>query len=136
MKIKYSQLPGITSKIVLAPIVPVTLQFGSLDLSSFALVDSGAGGGVISTAIAEELAIKWRTIPSVLGFSVGGTFRSHHLSGFIAEVYNYKFELSLSIVEGISPYRFILGQADLFHQAKITFEEYKKQFEIDFRRLN
>lgn len=134
--VSYSQLPGITSKVVLAPLIPATLSYNGNDFSGFALVDSGASGGVISTVIAEELGIKWRNIPVSQGFSVGGIFRSHKAEKIKAEIFDYVFQLSVSIVEGISPYRFILGQADLFHQAKISFEEYNKQFTLEFRKLN
>lgn len=136
MKIQYSQLPGITSKTVLAPMLPVTILYSGNDFSGLALVDSGATGGVISTSIAEKLEIQWEKIPLAQGFSVGGLVRSHHVENLTVETYGHSFFCSLSVVEGISPYKIILGQADLFHQAKITFEEYKKQFEIDFRRLN
>lgn len=136
MIIKYSQLPNIESKIVLAPLVPITFANGDYEFSTFALVDSGATGAIISTVIAEDLHIDWRKIPVNFGFSVGSSFKSHRYNNLDAEVYNHKFRLSVGIVEGISPHRCILGQADIFKRAKITFEGYKQQFEIKFRELN
>lgn len=136
MIIKYSQLPDIKSKIVLAPLVPITFINGKYEFSTFALVDSGATGAVISTVIAEDLHIDWRNIPVNLGFSVGSNFRSHKFNSLNANISNHKFQLSVGIVEGISPYRCILGQRDLFQRAKITFEAYKSQFEIIFREYN
>lgn len=135
-KIPYSPLPDVTSRVVLAPLVPATLYNGTQEFSGFALVDSGAMGGVISTVIADELGIAWEKLPPIEGYSVGGTFRSHRVGNLKAEIFDHTFQLSLSIVEALSPYRFILGQTDFFHQAKITFEEYKKQFTIEFRKLN
>lgn len=135
-KVAYSQLPGITSAVVLAPLVPATLMHGFREFSGFALVDSGAMGSVISTAIAEELGIEWEKISVAQGFSVGGAFRFHRVEDGKAEIYGHIFQLSLGIVEGISPYRFIFGQRDIFHQAKISFEEYKRQFTIEFRKFN
>lgn len=52
------------------------------------------------------------------------------------EVCGHEFQFSLTVVEALSPYRFIFGQADLFHFAKVSFEEYKKQFTLEFRKLN
>ncbi len=134
--IPYSQLPGITSKIALAPLAPVTLFHDIYEFSGFALVDSGSSGAVISTIIAERLGIPWKKIPILEGYSVGGTFRSHRVENLKVEIFGHSFQLSVSVVEVLSPYRFILGQADLFHQAKITFEEYKKQFTLEFRKFN
>lgn len=136
IKVAYSQLPGITSRIILAPLVPVTLYNDTREFSGFALVDSGATGGLISTTIAEDLGIKWNEISTNQGVSVGGFFRSHPVDNLKAEVYGHIFQLRLSIGEGLSPYKFVLGQADLFHQAKISFEEYKRQFTLEFRKLN
>ena len=120
----------------MAPLVSITLSYGAREFSGFALVDSGASGAVISTIIAERLGIAWEKIPIVEGYSVGGTFLSHHVENLRAEIVDYSFQLSVSVIEALSPYRFILGQTDLFHQAKITFEEYKKQFTIEFRKFN
>lgn len=136
MIIKYSPLPDIKSKIVLAPLIPVTFINGKYEFSTIALVDSGATGAVISTIIAENLNIDWRSIPVVLGFSVGSNFRSHRFDKLLAEISADKFQLSVSIVEGISPYKCILGQADIFQRAEITFRGYKKQFEVTFREFN
>lgn len=136
MIIKYSQLPDFKSKIVLAPIIPVTFIHGNYEFSTFALVDSGATGGVISTVIADALNIKWDKIPVMHGFTVGGTLRSHRFNGLKTNVYDHEFSLSIGIVEGTSPYKCILGQRDLFQRAKITFEAYKNQFELIFREYN
>lgn len=136
MIVKYSPLPDVISKTVLVPLLPVTFIHGKYEISALCLVDSGATGGVISTAVAEDLHINWRKIPVSIGFSVGASFRSHKFSKLQVEVSSHKFQLSVSIIEGISAYRCILGQADIFQRAKITFEGYKKQFEITFREYN
>ncbi len=136
MTIPYSPLPDIRSKIVLAPIIPVTFTYEDQSFSTFALVDSGAAGAVISTVIADALGIAWDKLPVSGGFSVGGTFRSRTFEHLTAEVLDHTFPLRVSIIEGIAPYKCILGQADLFQRAKITFEAYRKQFLIEFRRYN
>lgn len=134
--IEYSPLPDIKSKIVLAPLIPVTFINGEYEFSTFALVDSGASGAVISTVIAEALDIDWIKLPVEMGFSVGSNFKFRRFDKLQAEIYDHKFRLSVNIIEGISPYKCILGQADIFQRAKITFEGYKKQFEIKFREYN
>ncbi|SRR5260221_6425207 len=136
MIVPYSQLPSIKSRVFLVPLLPITFTHGLHEISTLALVDSGAAGAVISTVIADELGIDWHNIKMDAGFSVGGTFRSHTIEEVIIEVLNQTFPLKLSIVEGIGPYTYILGQADIFQKAKITFESYKEQFTIDFRKYN
>ena len=136
MIIRYSPLPDFREKVVLAPLIPVTLRNGKYEFSTFALVDSGATGAVISTVIAEALNIDWNKIPAAQGFSVGGTLRSHRFNNLKANIYDHEFKLSVGIIEGISPYRCILGQRDLFQRARITFEGYRNQFELTFREYN
>jgi len=121
---------------VLAPIVPVTFRHQQTEFPTFALVDSGAAGAVISTTIAESLSIPWESIPASIGFTLSGQFRSHRFDRAEAEINGSTFSLALNIVEGISPYHCILGQADLFQKATITFEGFRKEFEIVFRRMN
>lgn len=135
MRINYSPVPGIEKSRILMPIVPVNLIHGKYKFSTYALIDSGAVGGVISTVIADTLRIKWEKIKAQEGYSVGGIFRFHPVK-LQVEAFDHHFSLRLSIVEGISAYRCILGQADIFQRAKIIFEGYKKQFEIIFREYN
>ncbi|EKD87032.1 MAG: hypothetical protein ACD_37C00069G0003 [uncultured bacterium] len=136
MIVPYSPLPDIKSKIVLAPLVPITFYNGKYEFSTLALIDSGASGAVISTVIAEALGIGWSKIPVEGGFSVGGSFRFHLIKDIKASVYDNDFTLNLSVIEGVSPYKCILGQADIFKKAKISFEGYKNQFEIIFKEFN
>lgn len=134
--VPYSPLPDIKSKIILAPIVPITLSYKKASFSTFALVDSGATKAVMSAVIAEALGIDWEKIPMSGGFSVGGTFRSHFIENVQAEIFDSQFPINMSIIEGISPFKCILGQSDLFKRAKITFEGYINEFQIDFREFN
>lgn len=135
MKIPYSSLPGTESTQILMPIVPVVLINGEYNTPIYALVDSGAVGGVISTVIADDLHIDWKNIPPRMGFSVGGNFRFHSVR-LKAEIFDHSFSLKINVVEGISAFKCILGQSDLFQRAKITFEGYRNQFEISFREFN
>ncbi|HSW97053.1 MAG TPA: hypothetical protein VLF89_04480 [Candidatus Saccharimonadales bacterium] len=136
MIIPYSKLPNIKSRQVFAPMVPVSFIYKKEEFSTVALVDSGASGAVISTVIAEALGIDWNKIKMSAGSSVSGLFRSHVIDDIKAEIFGHTFPLSISIIEGIGPYKCILGQADLFQRAKISFEAYKQQFSIDFRKYN
>jgi len=142
MIVPYSPLPDFRDKIILAPLIPVTFRNKNFEFSTFALVDSGASGAVISTVIAEALNIKWEKIPVTQGFSVGGSFRFHRFNSLRAIIYDnelmadHEFALNVSIIEAVSPYKCILGQKDLFQRAKITFEGYKSQLEITFREYN
>lgn len=136
MKFAYSQLPTITSLPALAPLVPVTFIYKNIEFPTFALVDSGAAGAVISTVIADGLGIEWDKIPRSVGFTLSGQFISHFVSNVEATIDDFSFSLGVSIVEGASPYHCILGQKDLFQNAKITFAGYKKEFEVLFRENN
>lgn len=136
MKFQYSQLPTVTSKVVLAPIVPVTFKFKNNEFPTFALVDFGASGAMFSTVIAEILGIEWQSISTGIGFTSSGKFRFHTAKNVVAEISGHEFSLNISVAEGISPYQCILGQNDLFQKAKIVFESYKKEFEIIFRNIN
>jgi hypothetical protein len=132
--IDYSPLPGLKGS-VLAPIIPVIFTKGKHEVPTFALVDSGAAGAVISTVIADELGIDWMVIPPKIGSSVGGNFRSH-LAKVNAKIFDHEFELAVYIIEGLAPYKAILGQRDIFKRAKIIFEGYKNKLHIDFRNFN
>ncbi len=134
--IKYSLLPGFERTGVLAPILPVTFINGKYEMSSFALVDSGAEYGLISTIIAEALNIDWIKLPKKQGFTASGSFVYHTAKNIEAEVFGHNFRLSLNIAEGINAFKCILGRNDIFKQAKITFEGCKNQFYIEFRNLN
>lgn len=136
MRYRYSQLPSITSRVVLAPMVPVTFVYEGNEFPTFALVDSGAAGAVISTTIAEALGIDWMRVPTVVGFTLSGQFRSHKIENMKADIDGNAFSLTVSVVEGISPYHCILGQADLFQKATIMFEGFLNEFDITFRRMN
>lgn len=136
MRYRYSQLPSITSRVVLAPMVPVTFLYGGNEFATFALVDSGAAGAVISTPIAEALGVDWMRVPITVGFTLSGRFRSHKIEHVNAEIDGNVFSIAVSVVEGISPYHCILGQDDLFKKASITFEGFRNEFDITFRRMN
>ena len=117
------------------PIVPAVLINGKYNTPVYALVDSGAVGGVISTVIADDLHIDWRKTSPLMGFSVGGSFRFHSIK-LEAEIFDNRFPLRMNVIEGVSAFKCIFGQKDLFQRAKITFEGYKNQFEITFREYN
>lgn len=136
MRFDYSPLPGLKSKVVLSPIVPVIFKYKKVEFPTFALVDSGAAGALISTVIADALGIKWEKLEVGVGFTASGQFRFHRVKTIEADIGENNFSLSLNIVEGISPFHCILGQNDLFKKAKIVFEGYNKQFEIIFRDYN
>lgn len=135
MKINYSPLPGVESTQVLMPIIPVILRNGRHEVALYALVDSGAVGGAISTVIADALHINWEKVSSRVGFSVAGNFRFHSVK-LEAEIFDHKFPLKMNVIEGISALKCILGQADIFQRAKVTFEGYRNQFEVTFREYN
>ncbi len=134
--VDYSLLPGLERTGVLAPMIPITFKNGVYEFLTFALVDSGAESAVISTVVADALNIDWHAIPKQTGLSTAGNFIYHPVTSIEAEIFDYSFGLKINIIEGINAFKCILGRKDLFKKAKITFEGYKNQFQIDFRQSN
>jgi len=132
--VEYSPMPGLKNSLP-QPMLPLKFINGTKEVSTYALVDSEAAGAVISTVIAEDLGIDWQKIPGVGGFSVGGNFISH-AAKIKVRIFDEEFGLNVNIIEGVAPYKAILGQRDLFQRAKIIFEGYKKVFHIEFRNYN
>ena len=131
---EYSVLPGLKGTVP-SPIIPLTLKYKKEYFPTFALVDSGAMTGCISTVIAEELGIDWNAIPVEIGIGVGSNFRYHpHTIDFIIDEIPYSAKIN--IIEGIAAYKCILGQSDFFQRAKVTFERYNKKFYVEFRDYN
>lgn len=133
---KFSPLPGLEKTGVFAPMLPVTFINGNLEFSTLALVDSGAEQALISTTIAEALNIDWQKLPKKIGLTTSGSFIYHTIPQLVARIGDNEFRLSMNIAEGVGPFKCILGRRDIFQQAKITFEGYKKEFRIEFRNLN
>lgn len=136
LKFKYSLLPGLEKTDVLAPIVPVIFINKNIEFPTFALVDSGAEQGLISTVIADALKINWRGFPKQIGLTTSGHFIYHSIPNLDARIEDYEFRLNIIVAEGIHSFKCVLGRRDLFQKAKITFEGYKKEFQIEFRQLN
>lgn len=132
--IPYSPLPGSNGKVYM-PMVPVTLISDSYEVPTFGLVDSGADGATISTVLAESLGIDWTSIPSASGTTMSGSF-IYHRTNIDIDIYGEKFEISVCIAEAVAPFKCILGEADLFQRARISFEREKGQFSIELRELN
>lgn len=132
----YSPLPGLERTGVLAPMIPVTFTNGIYNISTFALVDSGAEYGVISTVIADDLHIDWANLPKESGLTMSGGFFYHVFKGLHAEIDDNPFMLNINVVEGVNAFKCVLGRKDLFRKADILFKGYKDQFELTFREIN
>lgn len=91
---------------------------------------------MVSTVIAEALNIDLVNLPQKRGFTASGSFAYRTAKNMEAEVFGHNFNLNLNIAEGINAFKCILGRNDIFKQAKITFEGFKNQFNIEFRNLN
>ncbi len=133
-KFEYSVMPGTTS--IYAPIVPVTFINGKYSINTFALVDSGADSAIMSTVLGQQLEIDWASLPQQTGYTSSGPFFFRTFEDLKAEIKYNDFLMNMNIIEGASPYKCILGRADLFRKADIKFMGYKNEFEITFRDLN
>lgn len=60
--------------------VPVTFSYGGNEFPTFALVDSGAAGAIISSVIAEALGIDWQQTSVSISLHLGssGSFSESH----------------------------------------------------------
>lgn len=134
--VKYSLLPGLEKTGVLAPMLPITFIHKGNLLPTVGLIDSGAQGALISTVIAEELGIVWEKLPKFIGYTTSGNFTFRVLKDMEIEVFDTKFNIDISIAEGINAFKCVLGRKDIFKKAKITFEGYNDLFYIEFRPMN
>lgn len=134
--VDYSLLPGLERTGVLAPLIPITFRNDSSEFSTVALVDSGAQSGIISTVIADALSINWHKMPRHRGLTAAGSFIFHRIPRVEVDIFNQTFLFELNVVEGINAFQCIVGRADIFRVAKITFEGYNRQFHLEFRKLN
>src|SRR5438046_2977124 len=94
--VAYSVLPGLPNSVP-QPLVFVKFVANKRVSETYALVDSGAAGAVISTVIAEDLGIDWQKIPPSRGLSVGGNFIAHPAK-IKAVVFDEEFMLTVSII--------------------------------------
>lgn len=132
----YSPLPGLERTGVLAPMIPVTFINGIYRFSTFALVDSGAESGVVSTVIADALGIDWANLEQQTGLTMSGGFKYRTFENLEIEIEGNSFMMSLNIAEGINAFKCILGRNDIFKKARIEFRGYERKFDIEFRKLN
>ncbi|OGH48036.1 MAG: hypothetical protein A3A51_02580 [Candidatus Levybacteria bacterium RIFCSPLOWO2_01_FULL_39_10] len=130
----YSLLPG--SVTTLAPVIPVTFINGKYNFDTFALVDSGADSGLISTVIADALHIDWNKLKRETGYTTSGEFYYRTFKNLETEIEFNPFMIDINIVEGVAPFKCILGRNDLFLKAEITFRGFANQFDIEFRKFN
>ena len=117
------------------PIVPVVLTFNGKSVKTIALIDSGSSSTIISTEIAEQLSIPWRSLPEFSGGSVAGEYSFRRVRNGIIEIAQTngpQLTAAFDIVKVKFPFPCLLGQ-DFFEYTKITFERHKKSFEIKFR---
>lgn len=116
----------------LMPIIPITLSYGDKTFDTMALVDSGSSSTIISTEVAKQLGIKWKSLKKHTGGSVAGEYFFRAVKDGSAILNNTEVPLCFDIIEAKFPLPCLLGQ-DFFYHAKVIFERHKKSFEIRFR---
>lgn len=122
----------INPNLPLMPIIPVTLSFNDKIFKTIALIDSGSSSTIISTEIARELGIRWKSLKKSEGASVAGKYHFRRAKRGLVIVNETEIPVSFDIIETHFPFLCLLGQ-DFFFHAKVAFERHKKSFEILFR---
>jgi len=110
----------------LFPIVPVTLIVGSYEVTTDALVDSGANISVFRHEIGECLDLEIETGKETLLQGLGG-----RVIGYIHEVtmkveqvsFSCQVVFSRELTVGVN----ILGRQDFFEKFRVIFDERKKE---------
>ena len=114
------------------PFVPITLYHGGYELEWAGLVDSGATTSVLPYDLGDQLGLVWeeQTLPVELGgvycdtqaFSV---LIRGEIPGFQAVALGFAW-----IDKTSDEARLLLGQMNFFQRFKVTFEAYKRTFDI------
>ena len=110
----------------LFPIIPVTVSIESYDISTDALLDSGANISVFRQEIAECLGLQIESGEEILLHGLGG-----RVMGYIHEVtmeveqisFPCKVVFSSELTVGIN----LIGRQDFFEKFKVTFNENSKE---------
>ena len=110
----------------LFPIIPVTVSIESYDISTDALLDSGANISVFRQEIAECLGLQIESGEEILLHGLGG-----RVMGYIHEVtmkveqisFPCKVVFSSELTVGIN----LIGRQDFFEKFKVTFNENNKE---------
>ncbi len=120
----------------MVPRVPVVFRNprNSREVPIFCLIDSGASDILITTEIALALGIEIERGESRVYGGIGGEIKGYvHLVHI--RVMNDKHEFAVQC--GVLPlptYDGLLGQRGFFDNYKVTFEKYKKVFEITAKK--
>jgi hypothetical protein len=114
----------------LFPIIPVTINLGSYEVTTDALVDSGANISVFRQEIADCLGLQIESGEETLLHGLGGRVVGYiHKVELIVEqvMFPCKVVFSSELTVGIN----ILGRQDFFEKFKITFDEMNKELHLE-----
>jgi hypothetical protein len=132
VKYRYSRPQEFSSLRGGLPLVEITLQHDTHEITIAALVDSGAAMSILPFDIGLQLGLIWeeQTVP----VNVGGVLTNTDAYGVVVRGQLTPLPpltLVFALISRTSDeVRTILGQMNFFHQFKITFEAYNNSFEL------
>jgi hypothetical protein len=114
------------------PFVPIMLYHGGYEIEWAAVVDSGATTSVLPYDLGVQLGLVWEE--QTLPVDLGGVYRDTkafsvlvrgEIAGFSAVALGFSW-----IDKTSDEARLLLGQMNFFQRFKVTFEAYKRTFDI------
>ncbi len=106
------------------PLIPITLQHGNQELTTLALIDSGATISVFRSEIAEALELEWRRGEEMLLQSANAKFAAY-LNKINAVIEDTKLNLKMAFTEELTT-SFIWGRQSFFESFIVEINERNK----------
>jgi len=138
MKYRYTCSPAFPHLRGGLPLIETALYYGGHEIIVPALVDSGSAMSVLPYDTGLELGLVWeeQTVP----VNVGGVLKDTPAYGVLLRGEISRLPPAALVFAWVrrssDEIRTILGQMNLFHHYKITFEAYNDTFEIIPREIS
>jgi len=133
VKFKYRKTsiasPFSKRKILVRPIIPISLRSGGKSLRYEALIDSGADFSIFPTEIAKKLEVNLKKAKKIYFSSATGNLVQGILSKIKLDIGEEAFETSIVFAD-LAEQTGILGQYGFFDKFIIKFDLRKEEIEI------
>lgn len=136
MKFKYRKTsicsPFSKRKVLVRPIIPISLKNGEKSLRYEALIDSGADFSIFPTEIARKLGINLKKVKKIYFSSATGDLVRGILGNIELDIGEGVFKTSLVFAD-LAEQAGILGQYGFFDKFVIKFDLQKEDIELKER---
>ena len=107
------------------PLIPITLRHGDQELTTLALIDSGATISVFRSEIAEALDVDWRRGEEMLLQSANAKFAAY-LNEIKVRIEDTELTLKIAFTEELTTSFNILGRQSFFESFIVEINERNK----------